>query len=39
LDEALESPESFIRVLRKSEYHPQLRSNDFAPQKLFTPKD
>lgn len=35
LDEAVESPESFIRILRNSEYHPQLRSDDFAPRELF----
>jgi len=39
LDEALESPESFIRVLQKSDYHPRLRSDDFSPRKLFAAKD
>ena len=35
LDEALQSPADFIRVLSKSEYRPQLRAADFAPPALF----
>jgi hypothetical protein len=35
LDEALESPSEFVRVLLRSEYRPQLRSENFAPQHLF----
>src|SRR5260370_14928368 len=35
LDEALESPADFIRVLTASEYRPQLRADDFAPEALF----
>jgi uncharacterized protein DUF6977 len=35
LDEAVQSPSSFIRVLLDSEYRPRLRTDDFAPQALF----
>lgn len=35
LDEAVESPENFIRVLRNSEYSPQLRNEQVAPRELF----
>jgi hypothetical protein len=38
LDDAIQSPGNFIRVLNNSDYHPQLRSDDFAPQKLFVSK-
>ena len=36
LDEAVQSPSNFIRVLRNSDYRPQLRTEDFAPGRLFT---
>lgn len=35
LDEAVESPSNFIRVLSDSAYRPQLRPDDFAPKRLF----
>jgi hypothetical protein len=35
LDEALESPDSFIRVLGNSAYHPQLRCNGTEDHGLF----
>jgi hypothetical protein len=35
LDEALRSPSEFIRALSNSQYRPQLRADDFAPQGLF----
>ena len=35
LDEAIESPSNFIRVLCDSEYRPQLRSDDFISNRLF----
>lgn len=38
LDEAVESPQSFLQKLRSSEYHPQLRSDDFASSRLFATK-
>jgi hypothetical protein len=38
LDEAVRSPQEFIRVLLDSEYRPQLRSDDFAPENLFAGK-
>ena len=38
LDEAIQSPSSFIQVLTDSDYRPQLRADDFAPQHLFAAK-
>jgi len=35
LDEAVQSPSIFIRVLTDSDYRPQLRADDFAPKHLF----
>ena len=35
LDEALQSPCDFVRVLKESEYRPQLRADDFEVQSLF----
>src|ERR1017187_5930425 len=35
LDEALQSPSDFVRVLLGSEYRPQLRSENLTPQHLF----
>ena len=35
LDEALQSPCDFVRVLTESEYRPQLRADDFEVQSLF----
>ena len=35
LDEALQSPCDFVRVLTESEYRPQLRAEDFEAQSLF----
>jgi hypothetical protein len=35
LDQALFSPSAFIRALSNSKYRPQLRADDFAPQRLF----
>jgi len=35
LDEAVQSPVDFIRVISKSTYRPQLRADDFAPSGLF----
>lgn len=35
LDEAVQSPSNFLRVLTNSEYHPRLRVDDFASQVLF----
>jgi hypothetical protein len=35
LDEALQSPCDFVRVLTESEYRPQLRDDDFDTQSLF----
>ena len=35
LDQALQSPCDFVRVLTESEYRPQLRDDDFDPQSLF----
>jgi len=34
LDEAIQSPKSFLGMLEDSEYRPQLRSEDFVPQVL-----
>jgi hypothetical protein len=31
-------PNNFIRIIRNSEYHPKLRSDDFEPKKLFLDK-
>jgi hypothetical protein len=36
LDEAVQSPSDCIRILRNSDYRPQLRTEDFAPGRLFT---
>lgn len=36
LDEAIQSPADFIRILRNSDYRPQLRSEDFMAGRLFT---
>lgn len=35
LDEAMKSPSDFIRILKNSQYRPQLRSDDFSPDHLF----
>ena len=35
LDDALQSPQSFIRTLQNSDYRPQLRTDDFASEKLL----
>lgn len=35
LDDAVESPESFVRILLNSEYHPQLRNEHSGPRELF----
>ena len=35
LDEAVQSPGDFIRVLSASEYRPQLRVDDFSPSSLL----
>jgi hypothetical protein len=35
LDQALFSPSAFIRALSSFKYRPQLRADDFAPQRLF----
>ena len=35
LDEVLQSPSDFTRVLSNSQYQPQLRADEFAPQGLF----
>ncbi len=35
LDEAVQSPSSFIQVLTRSDYRPQLRVDGSAPQHLF----
>lgn len=36
LDEAVRSPVDFIRVLRESEYRPQLRVDDFSSESLLS---
>jgi hypothetical protein len=36
LDEAMESPETFIRVLSRSEYHPQLHREKTSSESLFS---
>lgn len=38
LDDAVRSSSSFIRTLTDSDYRPQLRTADFAPQDLFEAK-
>jgi hypothetical protein len=35
LDEAVQSPADFIRILVNSDYRPQLRDEDFLPRKMF----
>jgi hypothetical protein len=35
LDEALQTPQDFIRVLMASEYRPQLRAEEFSSRPLF----
>lgn len=35
LDEVLESPSAFIRALCNSQYRPQLRADNFTPQRMF----
>jgi len=36
LDDAVQSPDNFVRVLRNSDYHPQLRDEHLVPQELFS---
>jgi hypothetical protein len=38
LDNVIESSASFLQALQNSSYRPQLRSDDFASQKLFVQK-
>ena len=38
LNEAVQSPSSFVQVLTDSDYRPQLRADDFASQTLFATK-
>jgi hypothetical protein len=37
LDSALHTPTAFIETLLRSQYRPQLRADNFAPQGLFSP--